>query len=55
MIIEAEQLSRPDIIIVGIFAIGILGYAVDYFFLKLTNRFIKWDREKDTYAGSSYD
>ena len=55
MIIEAEQLSRPDIIMVGIFAIGILGYAVDYFFLKLTNRFIKWDREKDIYAGSNYD
>lgn len=53
MIIEAEQLSRPDIIMVGIFAIGILGYAVDYFFLKLTNRFIKWDREKDIYAGSN--
>jgi len=55
MIIEAEQLSRPDIIMVGIFAIGILGYTVDYFFLKLTNRFIKWDREKDIYAGSNYD
>ncbi|HSN58063.1 MAG TPA: ABC transporter permease [Clostridiaceae bacterium] len=55
MIIEAEQLSRTDIIMVGIFAIGILGYAVDYFFLKLTNRFIKWDREKDAYAASGYD
>ena len=55
MIIEAEQLSRPDIIIVGILAIGILGYAVDYFFLKLTNKLIKWDRERDVYAGSSYD
>jgi sulfonate transport system permease protein len=55
MIIEAEQLSRPDIIMVGILAIGILGYAVDYFFLKLTNKLIKWDGERDTYAGSSYD
>jgi len=55
MIIEAEQLSRPDIIMVGILAIGILGYAVDYFFLKLTNKLIKWDRERDVYAGSSYD
>jgi len=55
MIIEAEQLSRPDIIIVGILAIGILGYAVDYFFLKLTNKLIKWDRERDVYAGGSYD
>jgi len=55
MIIEAEQLSRPDIIMVGILAIGILGYAVDYFFLKLTNKLIKWDRERDVYAGGSYD
>jgi len=54
MIIEAEQLSRTDIILVGVFAIGILGYAVDYFFLKLTNRLIKWDRERDANAGSGY-
>jgi sulfonate transport system permease protein len=51
MIIEAEQLSRPDIIIVGILAIGLMGYAVDSFFLKITNKFIKWDREKSDYAG----
>jgi len=54
MIIEAEQLSRPDIIIVGILAIGILGYAVDSLFLKLTNKFIAWDREEGDYV-SGYD
>jgi sulfonate transport system permease protein len=54
MIIEAEQLSRTDIILVGVFAIGLLGYAVDYFFLKLTDRLIKWDRERDENEGSGY-
>jgi hypothetical protein len=28
---------------------------MDYFFLKLTDKLIKWDRERGTYAGSSYD
>ncbi|MBU3101992.1 hypothetical protein KPL44_22380 [Clostridium sp. DSM 17811] len=30
-IIDAEQLSRPDIVIVGILSIGILGYVIDYY------------------------
>lgn len=51
MIIEAEQLSRPDIIIVGILSIGLLGYVLDGFFLRTTNKLIKWDREKSDYAG----
>jgi len=40
MIIDAEQLSRPDIIIVGVFTIGIFGYLIDYFFFKLTQKLI---------------
>lgn len=45
MIIEAEQLARPDIIIVGIFTIGILGCLIDFTFLKLTKNSFKWNRE----------
>ena len=52
MIIEAEQLSRPDIIIVGILAIGILGFIVDNIFLRITNKFIAWNREKGEYVSS---
>lgn len=52
MIMDAEQLSRPDIIIVGILSIGILGYAVDYVCLKLTNRFVVYDRKEVEYEGS---
>lgn len=40
MIIDAEQLSRPDIIIVGVFTIGIFGYLIDYFFFKFTQKLI---------------
>lgn len=36
MIMDAEQLSRPDIIIVGIITIGVLGYIVDLMFFSLT-------------------
>lgn len=36
MIMDAEQLSRPDIIIVGIMTIGLLGYIIDFLFFSLT-------------------
>lgn len=38
MIMDAEQLSRPDIIIVGIIIIGVLGYLIDYLFFSLTGK-----------------
>jgi len=52
MIIEAEQLSRIDIIFVGIIVIGTLGCGIDCFFLKATNRLLMWeggnhDRDKN--------
>lgn len=46
MIIEAEQLSRIDIIFVGIFLIGILGQVIDLLFLKATDKYFSWG-EKD--------
>lgn len=52
MIIEAEQLSRPDIIIVGILSIGVFGYIIDYFFFKLTNRIIPWAEKRVDYGRS---
>lgn len=48
MIIEAEQLSRIDIIFVGILVIGTLGCGIDYFFLKASNRLLMWE-------GGNYD
>lgn len=43
MIIEAEQLSRIDIIFVGILLIGILGYGIDFLFLKLADKLLLWE------------
>ncbi|KZL92110.1 ABC transporter permease [Clostridium magnum] len=54
MIMDAEQLSRPDIIIVGIFSIGILGYAIDYIFLSLTNKFMHYHGKEVEY-GRAYN
>lgn len=54
MIMDAEQLSRPDIIIVGIFSIGILGYAIDYIFLNITNKFMHYHGKEVEY-GRSYN
>jgi sulfonate transport system permease protein len=46
MIIEAEQLSRPDVVILGILVIGLFGYIIDYAFLKLSERILPWTGEK---------
>ncbi len=52
MIIEAEQLSRPDIIIVGIITIGLCGYLIDYCFFRLTSCIIPWTRKRSVYGRS---
>ncbi len=46
MIIDAEQLSRPDIVIIGILIIGLLGYAIDYLFLRLSRLILPWNEGK---------
>lgn len=50
MIIDAEQISRPDIIIVGMITIGIFGYMIDYGFLKITHRFMPWIEQQVDYG-----
>ena len=45
MIMDAEQLSRPDIIIVGIITIGLLGYIIDLLFFSLTTRLPNWNKK----------
>jgi len=45
MIMDAEQLSRPDIIIVGIVTIGMLGYIIDLLFFSLTAKLSSWNKE----------
>jgi sulfonate transport system permease protein len=50
MIIEAEQLSRPDAVIVGIFTIGLLGLLIDVVFDYFSNRLMPWRREEKIYV-----
>lgn len=42
MILDAEQLSRPDIIIVGVLTIGILGSVIDFLFFKAAGCVAPW-------------
>lgn len=51
MILDAEQMSRPDIVLVGLFAIGIVVSLIDWLFLALTNKILPWNTETgDKYA-----
>lgn len=47
MIIEGEQISRPDIVIVGILMIGLFGYLVDYVFTVISGWLMPWREEVD--------
>ncbi|NPV93310.1 MAG: ABC transporter permease [Firmicutes bacterium] len=51
MILDAEQLSRPDIIIVGVLTIGILGSAIDYVFFKAAGRLTPWKASEEVQYG----
>jgi len=47
MIMDAEQLSRPDIILVGIFSIGLLGCLIDFLFLIISEKILRQNIRKD--------
>lgn len=42
MILDGQQLSRPDVVIVGIITIGTLGMVTEVLFGKIINFFTKW-------------
>lgn len=50
MIIEAEQLSRPDIVIVGIITIGLMGLVIDIIFDYTSNHLMRWRKLEKTYV-----
>jgi sulfonate transport system permease protein len=50
MIIEAEQLSRPDVVIVGIITIGLMGLAIDVVFDSVSNHLMRWRGQEKTYV-----
>ena len=46
LILDAEEMSRPDIVLVGMLAIGFIGTAIDYIFLLAINYLFPWRRGK---------
>ena len=42
MILDAEQMSRPDIVVVGILCIGIVGGLMDWLFIYAAKRLMPW-------------
>lgn len=51
MILDAEQLSRPDIVIIGILTIGVMGTLIDWSFFGLTRKCIPWKEGDETNYG----
>lgn len=42
MILDAEQLARPDIVVLGILTIGILGSVIDWLFFRVAKLVAPW-------------
>lgn len=42
LILDAEEMSRPDVVIVGMLAIGLVGTLIDYLFLLAIQRLFPW-------------
>jgi sulfonate transport system permease protein len=53
MILDAEQLSRPDIVIIGILTIGVMGTLIDWCFFRLARKFVPWKAGEETDYGRS--
>lgn len=51
IILDGQQLSRSDVVIVGILSIGILGSLMDYIFSLLVQKFNIWKLEVDDNEG----
>ena len=53
MILDAEQLSRPDVVVLGMLIIGIVGSVVDWVFFRLAKKITPWT-EKEAVDHASY-
>ena len=53
MILDAEQLSRPDLVIIGILTIGVMGTLIDWGFFKLAKKVVPWREGEETDYGRS--
>lgn len=43
----ARELSQLDVMLVGVFSIGIIGFLIDYLIKKLQVLVIKWDTSNE--------
>ncbi|MGL4107151.1 ABC transporter permease [Clostridium sp. LP20] len=46
LIMYARELSQPDVMLVGVVSIGIIGLLIDYLIRKLQNKVLKWNLAK---------
>ena len=46
LILDAEQLSRPDVVVLGMLIIGIVGSVIDWLFFGLAEKLIPWQKGK---------
>ncbi|MGH8736864.1 MAG: ABC transporter permease [Burkholderiales bacterium] len=53
MILNARQLFRPDIVVVGMAMIGVIGFAMDRLLYLCETTFLRWRRVGRTEAGES--
>ena len=53
MILDAEQLSRPDVVVLGMLIIGIVGSAVDWLFFRLARNYTPW-KESEAVDNAKY-
>ena len=51
MILDAEQLSRPDLVIIGILTIGVMGTLIDWVFFGLAKKMVPWREGEETDYG----
>ena len=51
MILDAEQLSRPDLVIIGILTIGVMGTLIDWSFFRLAKKLVPWREGEETDYG----
>jgi len=44
----ARELSQPDVMLVGVFSIGVVGFLIDYLIKKMQVVIIKWDSNNES-------
>lgn len=50
MIMYAREVSQPDVMLVGVGAIGLTGLLIDFLFLRLQRRLLKWNAPEADHA-----